>query len=142
MLYMRLIFLILCLLSFSTSAKNYGNVIVLEVTSIYDADTFRVNIEGYPPIAGQRIPIRVLGVDAPELKGKCESEKIKARQAKQFTVEALRSAKVIELRNTQRGKYFRILADVYIDGKSLADGLIKAGHARVYDGGKRLSWCD
>jgi len=39
----------------------------------------------------------------------------------------------------QRGKYFRILVDV--DGKNLADGLIKAGHARAYDGDKRLGWC-
>ena len=41
----------------------------------------------------------------------------------------------------QRGKYFRVLADAYIDDKNLADSLIKAGHARVYDGGKRLGWC-
>ena len=95
-----------------------------------------------PSIAGERIPVRVLGVDAPELRGKCESEKIKARQAKQFTVHTLRTAKTIELRNMQRGKYFRILADVYIDGMSLADSLIKAGHVRVYEGGKRLGWCE
>ena len=139
---MRIIIFILCLLSFSIHAKDYGNVTVSEVTSIYDADTFRVNIEGYPPIAGERIPVRILGVDAPELRGKCESEKIKAREAKQFTVLALRSAKTIELINMQRGKYFRILADVYIDGKNLADSLIKSGHARVYDGGQRLGWCD
>ena len=138
---MRIIIFILCLLSFSIHAKSYGNVTVSEVTSIYDADTFRVNLGGYPPIIGKRIPIRVLGVDAPEIRGKCDSEKIKARQAKQFTVQALRSAKTIELRSMQRGKYFRILADVYIDGKSLADSLIKSGHARVYDGGKRLGWC-
>ena len=74
--------------------------------------------------------------------GKCESEKIKAREAKQFTVQALRSAKTIELKNIQRGKYFRILADVYVDGKNLADGLIKSGHARAHDGGKRLGWCE
>ena len=139
---MPIIILILCLLSFSIHAKNYGNVTVSEVTSIYDADTFRVNIKGYPAIVGERVPVRVLGVDAPELRGKCESEKIQAREAKQFTVQALRSAKTIELRNMQRGKYFRILADVYIDGKNLADSLIKAGHARVYDGGKRLGWCE
>jgi len=35
--------------------KQYGSVIVSEVTSIYDADTFRVNIKGYPPIASERI---------------------------------------------------------------------------------------
>ena len=139
---MRLSALLFCLLSFSATAKNYGNATVTEVTSIYDADTFRVNIKDYPPIAGERIPIRVLGVDAPELRGKCQSEKTQAREAKQFTVAALRSAKVIELRNIQRGKYFRILADVYVDGKNLADGLIRSGHARPYDGGKRLRWCE
>ena len=137
----RLIAFLFIFVSFTANAKDYGNVTVSEVTSIYDADTFRVNIEGYPPIAGERIPVRVLCVDAPELRGKCESEKIKARQAKQFTVEALRSANNIELRNIERGKYFRILADVYVDGKNLANGLIKSGHARSYDGGKRLGWC-
>ena len=91
---------------------------------------------------GERIPVRLLGVDTPEIKGKCDSEKVTARAAKQFTVQALRSAKTIELRNMQRDKYFRILTDVYLDGKNLADGLIKAGHARVYDGGKRLGWCE
>ena len=136
---MRLFILLLCLLSFSVTAKDYGNATVSEVTSIYDADTFRVNLSGYRPIIGERV--RVLGVDAPEIRGKCQSEKIKAREAKQYTVQALRSAKAIELRNIQRGKYFRILADVYVDGKNLADGLIKAGHARSYDGGKRLGWC-
>ena len=50
---------------------------------------------------------------------------------------ALANARRIELRNIKRGKYFRILADVWLDGKRLSQGLIKAGHARVYKGGKR-----
>ena len=137
-----LTFLLLSLLlAFSVEAKNYGSITVKQVTSIYDADTFRVDIEGYPAIAGERIPVRVLGVDAPELRGKCKSEKLKARQAKQITVESLRSARVIELHNIQRGKYFRILADVYVDGSSLADLLISSGYARPYGGGKRAGWC-
>ena len=139
---MRILILIFSLLSFSIHAKDYGNVTVSEVTSIYDADTFTVNIEGYPPIVGERIAVRLLGVDTPEIKGKCESEKIKAREAKQFTVQAIRSAKTIELRNIQRGKYFRILANVYLDGNNLANSLIQSGHARAYDGGKRLGWCE
>ncbi|MFK5949704.1 MAG: thermonuclease family protein [Methylococcales bacterium] len=122
--------------------KTYGSVIVAEVTSIYDADTFRVNIQDYPPIVGEHMSIRVLGIDAPEIRGKCESEKKRARQAKQFTVQALRSAKIIELRNIKRGKYFRLLANVYVDGQNLAQQLINAGHARPYDGGKRAGWCN
>ena len=117
--------LFFCLLSFSAHAKNYGNVTVSEVTSIYDADTFRVNIKDWPPLIGEHVPIRVNGVDAPEIRGKCDSEKKGARLAKQFTVGKLRNAKTIELRNMQRGKYFRIIADVYIDGKNLTELLIK-----------------
>jgi endonuclease YncB( thermonuclease family) len=139
---MRWLLICIALIASALHAKDYGNVIVSEVTSIYDADTFRVNIKDYLPIVGERIPVRVKGIDAPEIKGKCEAEKVAARKAKQFTVQALRSAKTIELRSIERGKYFRILADVYTDDKNLADDLIKAGHARAYDGGKRLGWCD
>lgn len=127
--------------SASANATEYGRVTVDEVRSIYDADTFRVTINDWPDIIGKSMSIRVLGVDAPEMRGKCQSEKLAARRAKQHTVELLRSAKVIELTNMKRGKYFRILANVMIDGKSLATSLINNGLARPYDGGKRGGWC-
>ena len=86
--------------------------------------------------------IRANGFDAPEIKGKCESEKTAARKAKQLTVKTLRNAKVIELKNMRRGKYFRIIADVYADGVSLTKTHLTAGTARPYYGGKRKGWCD
>lgn len=121
--------------------KNFGSAVVADVTSIYDADTFRVNVDGWPAIIGERVPVRVNGIDAPEIRGKCEEEKRAARDAKQFTVSMLRGAKRIELSDIRRGKYFRILADVLVDGSSLAAALIDAGHARPYDGGTRSGWC-
>jgi endonuclease YncB( thermonuclease family) len=139
---MKWLLIILALFAGNLCAKEYGSVTVLEVTSIYDADTFRVNIVGWPPIIGERDPIRLKGVDAPEIKGKCQSEKEAARKAKQYTVQALRSARSIELRNMERGKYFRVLSDVYMDGRNLSDALIEAGYARSYDGGKRMGWCE
>ena len=138
----KLVAILVPLLSCSVQAKDYGNVIVSEITGIYDADTFRVNIKGYPAIVGQNVSIRVKGVDAPEIRGKCESEKVWAVRAREYTVRALRAADRLELRNIERGKYFRILADVYVDGENLAEGLIKSGNARAYDGSKRLGWCD
>ena len=138
---MKRLLLLVALLPATLQASDYGTARVGEVVSVYDADTFRVNIEGWPPLVGDNMPIRVNGVDAPEIRGKCESEKQAAREAKQFTVDLLNGARVIELRNMDRGKYFRILADVYLDGVNLTDQLIKAGHARPYDGGKREGWC-
>ena len=138
-----LVVLMLFVSSVTFAAQQvYGDVTVSEVTSIYDADTFRVNIQGWPDIIGHHMSVRVMGVDAPEIRGKCAEEKSAARRAKQFTVQLLRSASVIELKNIKRGKYFRILADVYVDGQNLAEALIGANHGRSYAGGKRLGWCD
>jgi len=125
------------------SKKVYDSATVSEVTSIYDGDTFRANIKEFPELIGYRIAIRVNGVDTPEMRGKCLHEKALARKAKQFTVKALRGAKKIELHNIKRGKYFRIVADVYIDGINLTDSLIDARLGVAYDGGtKQKNWCE
>ncbi len=126
-------------ISYADRLKGYtsGSAICDEVTSIYDGDTFRCNIKDYPPLIGYHIPVRIYGIDTPELKDKRPKIKELARQAKQFTAQQLRGAKVVELRNMRRGKYFRILADVYVDGKNLGGLLIRKGLARPYFGGKR-----
>ena len=103
--------------------KSFGNANVLEITSIYDGDTFRANIEGFPPVIGEHMSIRINGIDTPELRGKCDKEKQLAKLAKHFTVERLRAVRSITLKNIKRGKYFRLIADV--DGVSLGEQLIK-----------------
>jgi len=127
----------------ASSFKNtiYNDVNVSEVTSIYDGDTFRANLKGYPDIIGKRIPVRINGIDAPEIKGKCYKEKALAREAKMLAVEKLRNSKSIILKNVKRGKYFRIIADVYVDGESLADILLERNLAKEYNGSKKIDWC-
>lgn len=120
--------------------KTYGNAVVTEVTSIYDGDTFRANLKDYPPIVGERMGIRIYGIDTPEMKDKRPRVKELAQKAKQFAVKRLREGKNIVLKNIRRGKYFRIVAEVWIDGISLGDELIKAGLAKPYDGGKKSKW--
>ena len=133
---------VLSLSAESLSNKKYGSVVVSEVTSIYDGDTFRANIKEYPDLIGYRIGIRINGIDTPEMRGKCLKEKTLAKEAKQFTVSQLRAAKKIDLRNMKRGKYFRIVADVYVDDKNLAQMLIDNNLAVVYDGGRiAKDWC-
>ncbi len=126
----------------NASDDSYGSVLVDEVTSIYDGDTFRVNINSWPEVIGRRVPVRIAGIDTPEMRGKCKEEKELSLLAKQFTVMSLRTAKVIELRDIHRGKYFRLIADVYVDGKSVAKELISNKMAVNYDGGKKVNWCD
>ena len=60
-----------------------------------------------------------------------------------MVADILRDAEQITLKNMERGKYFRIAADVYVDGESLGDMLIEAGMAVRYDGGKKThKWCE
>ena len=121
-------------------AQTYENVTVSRIVSVYDGDTFRCDIDEWPAIIGDNIGVRIAGIDTPELTDKRLEVKVLAMRAKKFTDKTLRTAGVIELKNLERGKYFRIVADVYVDGQSLAAMLIDAGLAIPYDGGKKSVW--
>ncbi|MBA6346937.1 thermonuclease family protein [Colwellia sp. BRX8-9] len=82
-----------------------------------------------------------MGVDTPELRSKYDNEKQLERLAKQFTVERLRADKSIVLKNIKLGKYFRLIADVYVDGVNLGEQLINQGHAVRYVGKTKQTWC-
>lgn len=138
----KLLCCFLVLISLKLSADGYGDIIVSRVTNVYDGDTFRVDIDQWPALIGKNAPIRINNIDTPELRAKCPDEKRLALLAKAFTKTKLQHAEVIELKNLNRGKYFRITADVFIDGESLADSLLAAGFARIYSGkSKKQSWC-
>ena len=141
-MFLRLICASLITLSLPVQAKpQYGTVTVSKVISVYDGDTFRVDIDSLPPIVGKNIPIRVNGVDTPEIRGKCEYEKNLALKARDFVRVKLANAKEIKLTNLQRGKYFRVVANVLVDGVSLEQELLDNKLAYEYSGGKKLSWC-
>ena len=138
-----LILSLLCI-GLATSAHAgksvYGNVDVARVRSVYDGDTFRCDIEGWPPIAGRDIGVRIAGIDTPEKRGTKGRVKALALAARALTARELRQARRVELRNIRRGKYFRLVADVLVDGRSLARILMKQGLAKAYDGGKKPAW--
>ena len=140
----KLSLLFICFLGvFSVqAAPEYGTVTVSKVISVYDGDTFRVDIDSLPPIVGKNIPIRLNGVDTPEIQGKCQYEKDLALKARDFVRKKLENAKEIKLTKLQRGKYFRVVADVMIDGVSIEQELLENKLAYKYTGGKKSSWCD
>lgn len=120
---------------------DYGSVRVDEVVRVYDGDTITVNINEWPALLGHEIGIRVNGIDTPEIRGKCTSEKQKAREARDLVKRILANAEVIELRNLDRGKYFRVVADVYVDGQELSKRVLNANLAHEYHGGTKSGWC-
>jgi endonuclease YncB( thermonuclease family) len=140
---MKIFYVIVLSIFFISAAEkdiNFGHAYVDKVNSIYDGDTFRCDIKGFRKIIGKNIGIRVANIDCPEMTDKRPEIKAKAQEAKQFAVKMLREGKRIRLKNLHRGKYFRIVADVIIDGKNLGDELINAGLAKRYDGGTKEKW--
>lgn len=109
----------------------------------YDADTVTFDIPLIHPLLGEKISVRLRGIDTPEIRTKDACERALAKKAKHVVKELLAKAKLIDLQNVERGKYFRIVADIIYDGKSLTDYLLKNKFGYRYGGGKKQkpNWC-
>ena len=128
-----LIGVLFILLSTSLNAQTRD---IPRVHNVYDGDTFR----GYTS-PNRHEPIRIKGVDTPELKGACDSEIKAAYRARDYLKKRLSNAKSIQLLNPGRDKYNRVLAVVLVDGRDIAQDIIKNGYGRKWRG-KRESWCE
>ena len=122
----RMLFLLFGILSLAgctthpqAQNKLYPDVKVSRLLRVIDGDTFVCDIDEHSAIAGKNISIRLRGINTPELKSCREEERKSAILEKERLSNLLNNACVIELRNLDRDKYFRIDADVYGDGEPL-----------------------
>jgi len=135
------------------AAERLAGPMPAQVVSVLDGDTIEVRVRIW---LGQDIQtrVRLAGIDAPELKGKCDREKTLALRARAYLVARLEpesaaggagaGAGKVRLREIRYGKFAgRVLAQVEtLDGTDLGRDLIAAGLARPYDGRRRTSWCE
>ena len=96
-------------------------------------------------LPGQRqdLTVRLFGIDAPEMKGKCPTERKKAEAARAALAALLKESPVF-LAEVTRDKYYgRVVAQlVDADGHDLGATLLRAGYVRPYSGaGLRPNWC-
>ncbi|MBT4769748.1 MAG: nuclease [Rhodospirillaceae bacterium] len=112
-----------------------------QVLEIIDGDTLKVRARIW---LGQDVDIsvRLVDVDAPELRGRCERERQLAQNARHL-VESLVAGRPVILHDIRYGKYAgRVLARITTeDGEDLAARLIAAGLGRPYGGAARRGWC-
>jgi endonuclease YncB( thermonuclease family) len=62
------------------------------IVHCHDGDTCTIIIPSLPDLFGDRLSIRIVGIDTPEMKGKCDHERMLALQAKAFLVKHLQQA--------------------------------------------------
>lgn len=123
-------------------AEIFDGPVRARVLRVIDGDSLLVEARIW---LGQNIEttVRLLGVDAPELRARCDREKSLAVESKAF-VETHIGGKDVMLRRIQFGKFAnRVLAQVFTpEGDDLGAVLVYAGLARLYEGGERQGWCD
>jgi hypothetical protein len=115
----------------SASPKNstvtYGQAVVSSILRLDENITFYCDIEGFPPLIGQNMPVRIKSLKAagtPE-----ENQKLLV-----FLNDLLFSkdkpVKTIVLKEIERGRPFCLMADIEVDGRDLCELLVEKNLAR------------
>ncbi|MCF8469661.1 MAG: nuclease [Parvibaculum sp.] len=129
------------LASIAQAGERLAGPVQAEVVRVIDGDTLVVRARIW---LGQSVEthVRLAGIDAPELRGKCEQEKRRARAAR-AALAALVATGPVALRDIEAGKFGgRVIARVETTlHEDAASALITADHARAYEGGARAGWC-
>ena len=132
----------LCFPAAAVAADRLAGPYLAAVERVIDGDTLAVRVTVW---LGQdlRVLVRVRGVDAPELRGECQSEKVRGAAAA-VALARMVEAGPVSLTNIEGDKYFgRVLADVSSPrGIDIGAALLNGGYARPYEGGRRGGWCE
>lgn len=134
------IILILMLAPSPALAETYSGPYKATVQKVVDGDTFEATFFVFHGVQ-IKAKIRILGIDTPEIRGKCEKEKRMAQQARELARKLLKDqALLVDVSpDKYSGRYdARVLA---ADGKDVGQQMIASGLARKYNGGKRAGWC-
>ena len=110
-----------------------------KVLRVVDGDTIDVNIDlGFNIWHSGRV--RMAGIDTPESRTRNLEEKKLGLASKARLKELLKGQKVSIQCTKEKGKFGRILADVMVGDTNINKQLIDEGHAREYQGGKKIPW--
>lgn len=131
--------------SFADSNKP-ESIIEAKVTNIHDGDTFTVEMYLLPGLV-KYAQVRLLGIDTPELNGKCQKEIDLANKARKYLITIIKENNdKIFLNGIQNDKYGnRFDANVFLNtnpSSFINNKLIYEGLAVEYWGGtKTKDWC-
>ncbi len=100
---------------------------------VIDGDTVDLLIDcGFSIFTKQRV--RLLGINAPETRTKDLIEKQKGIASKEFLAQKLSACKEILIKTSldKKGKYGRLLGELFVNNISINKEMIACGHAQKY----------
>ena len=125
----------------AVAGENLPGPVAARVVRVIDGDTVRVRATVWLGSTVD-VDVRLAGIDAPELRGRCAREKQLAATARD-ALRVMLGDGPVALRDVRYGKYAgRVVARIMApNGDDAADALRAQGLARAYGGGKRAQWC-
>jgi micrococcal nuclease len=125
----------------ASAAKLFRGPVEAVVVEVLDGDTFLAEATVWPGHS-VRVNVRIRGIDAPEMKARCDVERDAALRARE-ALASLFGEGAIAISNISGAKYYgRVLADVTTaDGQGVASVLLGEKLVRPYGGGRREAWC-
>jgi len=137
--------LTMCVIMFSTLV--HADKFTVKYRSCYDGDTCRIDFiknitENYivHKFFADDVRIRVLGIDTPEIRGKCSKERRLAIKARDYLNYTLKQANSIIVDISKRDSFGRYLAVLYVDDININNLMLARGYARVEKKGYH-DWC-
>ena len=112
-----------------------------EVLRVIDGDTFEARVHLWPGL-DVTTRVRLRGVDAPELRARCDGERAKAETARD-ALRAMLGQGEVGIAHVTLDKYGgRVVADAFTrTTPDVSAALLESGLARRYGGGRRDGWC-
>lgn len=125
----------------AAAAKLFKGPVEAVVLEVLDGDTFLAEALVWPGHS-VRVNVRIRGIDAPEMKARCDAERMAAMRARD-ALAGLFGGGSVAISNISGAKYYgRVLADVATaDGQAVAPILLGEKLVRPYGGGRREPWC-
>lgn len=120
-----------------TKWKYVPGPVPARVVRVIDGDTVLVDAHPWPGHA-IRVSVRLRGIDTPERRSRCPSERQAANFARNELERLVGGMETVQLVNVAGGKYYgRVLADLKADSHDVAAAMLESGLAVPYRGGKR-----
>lgn len=105
-----------------------------KVKKVVDGDTVDVVIDlGFSIHYSSRV--RLYGIDTPESRTRNKDEKVRGLMSKQYLIDALSKGQVvIKTRKDKKGKFGRVLGEMYVDDININLKLVEEFLAVKYEG--------
>ena len=129
-----------CLLATPAFAETLAGPYVADILRVIDGDTFHAKVHVWLGLE-QNVKIRLRGIDAPELHGRCPGEPEAAAASRDYLA-ALLGGDSVQLTDIGVDKYGgRVDAAVRLpNGQDVGAAMLASGHARPMKR-SRVSWC-